>query len=128
MCNVKLTANGVEIDPSRWEHAGGMKGEFEVPFSGIAKVSTSDDPVSLVHGVKSGVGLPKTKIGTWHTHDGEEYFCIRDNGPAVVLDLKPGQKMARVVVTVADPSGLAARIQAAAAAPGSPDEAGDAPS
>lgn len=128
MCDVKLTSNGVEIDPSRWEHIGGMEGEFVVPFAGIAQVSTSDDPVSLVHGVKMGVGLPKTKIGTWHTDAREDYFCIRDNGAAVVLDLKPGQKLARVVVTVSDPSGLAARIRAAVAASGAPDEAGTTPS
>lgn len=119
MCTVELESDGVKFDPSRWEHAGGMKGEFVVPLADIADVSTSDDPDSLVRGEKTGVGLPKTKIGTWH-HDGvEDYYCIRDNGPALVLDLKPGQKLVRVVVTVDDPAGLVAKIQAAMAAPSS---------
>ena len=128
MCDVELTSDGVEVDPSRWEHAGGMQGKFVVPWAGIATVSTSDDPVSLVHGVKTGVGLPKTKIGTWHNDEGEEYCCIRDNGPAVVLDLKPGQKLVRVVATVGDPSGLAGKIKAAVAAHAAPGEAGPTPS
>lgn len=113
MCDVEITTDGVEVDPSRWEHAGGMQGEFVIPFTGIAKVSTSDDPDSLVRGVKSGVGLPKTKIGKWHHDGGEDYYCIRDNGPALVLDLKPEQKLMRVVVTVKDPAAAAAKIQAA---------------
>jgi hypothetical protein len=122
MCDVELTSDGVEINPSRWEHAGGMQGTFVVPLAGIAKVSTSDDPVSLVHGLKAGVGLPKTKIGQWRNDDGEDYFCIRDNGPAVVLDLKPEQKFNRVAVTVEDPSGLAAKLQAAVAAQAAPEQ------
>lgn len=113
MCDLELTPEGVEVDPSRWEHVGGMQGTFVVPLTDIVKVSTSDDPDSLVRGVKTGVGTPKTKIGKWHHDGGEDYYCIRDNGPAVVLDLKPDQKLARVVVSVEDPTGLATKIQAA---------------
>lgn len=127
MCDVRLTSDGVEFDPSRWEHVGGMQGNFTVPMTGIAEVSTSDDPDSLVRGAKTGVGLPKTKIGEWHHDGGEDYYCIRDNGPAVVLDLKPEQKFIRVVATVEDPAGMAAKIQAAMAGQGASEDA-DSPS
>lgn len=92
-----------------------MTGAFTVPLSAIAQVAASDDPLSLVHGVKVGVGLPKTKIGTWHYDEGEDYVCIRDARPAVVLTLAPGQRFAKVVVSVHNPTELAAKIQAAVA-------------
>ena len=112
MCDVTLVTDGVKITPSGWEHTGGLTGEFLVALTDIAQVSTNDDPTALVHGLKAGVGLPKTKIGTWH-HDGvEDYFCVHHDGPAIVLDLVPGRTYARVVVTVEDPAGLAAKIQA----------------
>lgn len=116
MCNVELSPDEVRIIPSRWEHTGGLQGKFEVPIAGIAEISTSYDPVKLVRGIRVGVGLPKTRIGKWYHGSGRDYLCIRHNGPAVVLDLVPGQKFLRVVVTVADPEGLAAQIQDAVAA------------
>lgn len=122
MCNVIVLTDSVQIKPDALEHAGGLSSEFEVALADIAKVSTSDDPTSLVHGVKVGVGLPKTKIGTWH-HDGvEDYFCVHHDGRAVVLDLSPGHRYARVVVTVQNPDDLVVQIQAAMAA--GPDAAG----
>jgi ferredoxin len=117
-----LLTDSVQIKPNAMEHTGGLNGEFQVAFADISKVSTSDDPTSLVRGVKVGVGLPKTKIGTWH-HDGvEDYFCVHHDGPAVVLELSPGHTYAKVVVTVENPDDLVAQIQAAMSA--GPDAAG----
>lgn len=113
MCDVVVGSDGVRIAPTTWERTEGRAGEFLVAFSDIAQVSVSDDPTSLVHGLKEGVGLPKTKIGTWH-HDGVvDYFCVHRGGPAVVLELSPGHTYARAVVTVDDPSGMADQIRSA---------------
>lgn len=120
MCDVEVSAEGVRINPRGWEHAGGMTGDFVVELSAIAAVSTSDDPLSLVHGMKVGVGLPKTKIGTWR-HDGvADYICVRDGGAAVVIKLVAGQRFATVVVTVPDPDRTAADIRGAMPAQAGP--------
>lgn len=123
MCDVVVSDDGVHIDPTGWEHTGGMVGPFVVAFDGIDKVSTNDNPIDLVHGLKVGVGLPNTRIGTWR-HDGiEDYFCIHKDGPAVALRLKAGQRFGQVVVTVDDPTQVTAQIQAHLDAAGSPNEA-----
>lgn len=111
MCDVSVANDGVHIDPTGWEHTGGMTGPFTVAFDAIESVSENDNPVSLVHGLKAGVGLPQTKIGTWH-HDGiEDYFCIHRDGPAIVLKLTPEHRFGQVVVTVDAPEQLRVQIQ-----------------
>ncbi len=111
MCDVNIVPGGVQVKPSGWEHAGGLTGEFVMAFSDIVEVSATDDPTSLVHGFRVGVGLPKTKIGTWR-HDGvQDYFCVHHNDPAIVIELAPGHTYAKVVVTVDMPDDLAAEIQ-----------------
>ena len=114
MCDVSIDDGDVVVAPSGLEHTGGLVGPFRVALADIVEVHTNDDPASLVSGLKVGVGLPKTKIGTWH-HDGvEDYFCVHHDGPAIVLDLKPGATYARVVVSVPDPESVAERIRVAA--------------
>lgn len=112
MCEVSVAGDGVHIDPTGWEHTGGITGPFVVRFEAIGTVSVSDHPVGLVHGLKAGIGLPKTKIGTWH-HDGiEDYFCVHKDGPALVLELTPGNRFGQVAVTVPEPAQMQAEVQA----------------
>ncbi len=112
MCDVVVADDGVHIDPTAWEHTGGRVGPFVLVYADIAAVTTSEDPITLVHGVKEGVGLPKTKIGTWHHDDIEDYFCVHKDGPAVVLELTAGQRYGQVVVTVDDPAAVVTQIRA----------------
>ena len=124
MCEVSVADDGVHIDPTGWEHTGGITGPFVVPFNEIGAVSVNDHPVGLVHGIKTGVGLPKTKIGTWH-HDGiEDYFCVHKDGPALVLALTPEHRFGQVVVTVLDPTKMQTEIQAHLGKPSNADDNG----
>ena len=115
MCTLEIQETGVQVKPGGMERAEGFVGEFLVEFAAIASVSVQDDPASLAEGLKSGVGLPNTKVGTWRHDDVEDYFCVHRDGPAIMLELQPGHKYARVVVTVEHPQDVAAQIQQAVA-------------
>lgn len=113
VAEVSVAPAGVVIEPSNWERAGGLVGRFVVGFERIADVSTSAAPLDLVEGWRMGVGLPRTRIGTWR-HDGvKDYLCIRDGRPALVLTCTPEADYARVIVTVPDPDALAEQVRAA---------------
>jgi len=115
MVAVKVEGARLVIEPSRWEAAGGLIGNFSVPLAEVTKVETTDEPLSFVHGLRVGVGLPKTRIGSWY-HDGvKDYIGIRDGRPAVVVTLMSSSRFSKLVISVADPATTATQIRSHAA-------------
>ena len=64
-----------------------------------------------------GTGMPTVLyLGNWWHRGGWDFLAIQPRKPAVRVDLSPGERYSRLLVTVRDPHRTAAEIEAARAA------------
>jgi len=104
--------------PSGWARLALLAG-LDVPVAHITEVVVVDRPIAAIRGWRTGIGLPRLRMGTWR-HDGvKDYVAVRSDRAGVVLTLR-AEQYERAIVSVPDPAGLAAAIAAAQAAPGAP--------
>jgi len=103
------------------EKAEGFHGDIRVPLASVRQVRA--EPTAWhgdsLRGLRApGTGLPNVvMVGTRRGDFGKDFAAVHGTGPAVVVDLA-GAEYHRLVATIRDAKGVAARLRAAAEAAG----------
>ncbi|MEI6362671.1 MAG: hypothetical protein WCP95_11100 [Actinomycetes bacterium] len=94
--------------PTGFDRAS-LLGSIDIPVEHVTDVEVVERPGDAITGWREGIGLPHLRMGTWH-HDGaKDYVAVNTQVPGVVVTLRE-EEFARLVVSAADPSGLARQI------------------
>ena len=103
---------------SGFEKLGALRGDVRLPLSSITDVGVEAESGQARRGLRApGTGMPTVLyLGNWWHRGGWDFLAIQPRKPAVRVDLSPGERYARLLVTVRDPHRAVAEIGAARAA------------
>jgi hypothetical protein len=102
----------VVVRLSPLEKLAALRGNVRLPVTLVRAASVEPDPWVALRGVRSpGTGWPGViAYGTRRFRGGKDFAAVLGHRPAVRLELDPQSPFSRVVVSVADPEGAAARV------------------
>jgi len=94
---------------------GAFSGPIRVPLASVSAVGVETDPWAALRGIRApGTGIPGViAYGTRRYAGGRDFALVRGRARAVRVDLDPGARYGRLLVTVPDPPATADRIEAA---------------
>jgi hypothetical protein len=113
MATIRISGGDLIVRLSHLEKAGAMRGDVRVPVSAVRTVRVSDDAWSELEGMRApGTGWPGViALGTRRGGGGKQFAAIYRHRRSIVIDLE-GTDFARLIVSLNDPDGVAARIRA----------------
>jgi hypothetical protein len=116
MANLMVDGADVVVRLSGLEKLAAFRGDVRVPVASVSAVAVEPSPWSALRGIRSpGTGWPGViAYGVRRYRGGRDFAAVLGKRPAVRLELDPPSPFARVVVTVADPEGVVARVRSAA--------------
>lgn len=98
-----------------WERLAAMRREIRVPLTAVRGVCADPDPWSALRGTRvEGTGIPGVAVyGVRRmTGDRPDFAAIHGRGTAVRVELTPGARYGRLLVSVADPEATVAAVRA----------------
>jgi len=114
MATFSMQGSYLDLEFSRLERVGGLRRGARVPLDQVATVYVSEDPWSILSGMRVGTGIPYVAvIGTMVRSGPNDVVCVRGRKPAVVVELREGAQYQRLIATVEDPEEVAATIERA---------------
>jgi hypothetical protein len=115
--DVRLTETHVNIELTPFEKVASLRGDLRIPLKDIAAVEVDRRPFDSLRGrLLRGLRVPRRRyVATSGLGRGRLFWAIDPRWPALKLTLENG-RFSEVRATVADPEGLARRIDAARAA------------
>jgi hypothetical protein len=107
--SIHVADGRLRIDaPTGFDRAS-LLGALDIPLENVVSVEEVDKPGDSITGLREGIGLPHLRMGTWR-HDGvKDYVAVSTDTPGLVITLRH-EEFARLIVSVADPAGLAATL------------------
>jgi hypothetical protein len=97
------------------EKVAANRGDIRVPLTQVVAVAVEERPWNALRGIRApGTGLPGviaygTRLGTGGPPD---FAALHGRGPAVRIELCPGARYGRLLVTVPDAPTTAAAVHA----------------
>lgn len=118
MAELVIEGSDLVVRLSRFEKVGALRGDVRVPLSSISDVGVAAESGRARRGLRApGTGLPSVLyLGNWWHRGGWDFLAIQPRKPAVRVDLTPGGRYVRLLVTVPDPERTAAKIESARSA------------
>ena len=112
-----ISASALRVSLSGWDKVFAAKGQVEVPLSHVRGAAVRPrEEARKESGVlrTPGTSLPgKVREGTFRSASGDrQFWAVRRADRVLVIDLQD-EPYSRIVLEVADPEAVAARIQAA---------------
>ncbi|MHA6793235.1 hypothetical protein ACVGVM_06900 [Pseudonocardia bannensis] len=111
MPTAHVTSDKLEVTFSRGEKIAGLIRDVHVPLSAVRDAVVVPDGFAAARGVRApGLAIPGVrKIGTWRRHGEKALVAVRRGEPAVRISLS-GERYDTLLLGVADPAGLVARL------------------
>jgi hypothetical protein len=97
------------------ERLAAMRREVRVPLGSVRSICADPDPWSALRGFRApGTGIPGViAYGVRRlTGSAPDFAAVHGRGPAVRVDLAPGARFSRLVITVADARSTVAAVRA----------------
>ena len=115
MAELLVEGSDLVVRLTGFEKVGALRGNVRVPLSSITDVGIEAESGRARRGLRApGTGMPTVLyLGNWWHRGGRDFLAIEPRKPAVRIDLSPGGRYVRLLVTVRDPHGTAADIEAA---------------
>ena len=100
MAQLLSTEAGLTLRLSRWEKAGALHGDLQVPWSQVASVSHVEDLWRELRGMRApGTGIPEViMLGTTRGRGWKDFCAVYRHRPGSVVVLREGP-FARWLVT-----------------------------
>jgi hypothetical protein len=109
MATLKLEGDEVVVELSTMEKLGALMGSVRVPRASVTGARITEDPYRELRGIRVGTGLPYVIVlGRMMFAGGQDFVAIYRTLPTAVIDLAPGQRFARLLVSSPDPTVVAA--------------------
>ncbi len=105
MATLEVQRDELVVSLSPLERLAAFRREVRVPLSTLEAVAADPDPWSALRGMRApGTGIPGVvAYGVRRmTGSAPDFAAVHGRGPAVRVELAPGARFARLVVTVAD--------------------------
>lgn len=100
MATVRVDGSELVVELSAIEKMGALSGDVRLPLSRIASVRMVDKAYSELRGLRVGTGLPFVVVlGRMFHRGGRDFVAVYGTGRALAIDLAPGERFARIVVT-----------------------------
>jgi hypothetical protein len=118
MVNVVVEGDRVRFEVEGWDQLWALKSQLEIPLAHIQAVRADPEPA---RGWWHGIRLPGTQIpglltaGSFYQSGGFVFYDVHDPERTVVIELDH-EHYQRLVIEVADPADVVARIRSAIAA------------
>jgi hypothetical protein len=111
MAAIRISGGDLIVKLSHLEKAGAMRGDVRVPVSAVRTVRVTDDAWSELEGIRApGTGWPGViALGT-RRGGGKQFAAVYRHRRSIVIDLE-GADFTRLIVSLNDPDGVAARIR-----------------
>ncbi len=116
MAEVRIVDGRLRVRFGRWERVFAVRGDLDVPVTAIHSVRAVDNAYAEVRGMLApGTGFPgRIALGTWRGRGRRDVVAIYGSRPAgVVIELEPGHRVDRVIVSTPNAESLAEEIRAA---------------
>ena len=121
MATLKLEGDEVVVELSTMEKVGALLGDVRVPRASVTGARITEDPYRELRGLRVGTGIPYVIVlGRMVFGGGQDFVAIYRTLPTAVIDLAPGQRFARLLVSSPDPAVVAALASPQASPPASP--------
>ena len=118
MVHVSIEGDRVRFEVEGWDKLWSLKSQLEIPLLHVVDARVDPEPArGWWHGIKlPGTNLPGViTAGTFYQLDGAVFFDVHDPERTIVIDLEH-EHYTRLVLEVADPEGVVAKIRAAVVA------------
>jgi hypothetical protein len=118
MVDVSIREDRVRFEVEGWDKFWALKSQLEIPIAHIRAARVDPEPA---RGWWHGFRLPGTQIpgiltaGTFYQSDGFVFYDVHDPERTVVIDLDH-EHYKRLVIEVADPADVVARLHSVIAA------------
>ena len=115
MVEVSIEGDRVHFDVQGWDKLWALKSHLDIPLAHVLEVRVDPEPA---RGWWHGLRLPGTQIpglitaGTFYQSGGAVFYDVHDPDNTIVLELDH-EHYKRLVVEVADPHAVVARVLAA---------------
>ncbi|MDQ8043419.1 MAG: hypothetical protein AAGC46_02150 [Solirubrobacteraceae bacterium] len=90
MAEITIRGDHLHVGLTRWERVFGLLHETDVPLENVAGVEALPDPITEVHGLKAGTGLPNLKLGTWRRPGHTTLAAVRRGQPGLKVTVSGG--------------------------------------
>jgi hypothetical protein len=117
MVNVVVEGDRVRFEVEGWDQLWALKSQLEIPLAHIQAVRADPEPA---RGWWHGIRLPGTQIpglltaGSFYQSGGFVFYDVHDPERTVVIELDH-EHYQRLVIEVADPADVVARLRSAIA-------------
>lgn len=117
MVDVSIHNDRVRFEVDGWDKLWALKSQLEIPIAHIRGVRADPEPA---RGWWHGLRLPGTQVpgiltaGSFYQADGFVFYDVHDPERTVVIDLDH-EHYHRLVIEVADPADVVARLRSAIA-------------
>ena len=117
MVNVVVEGDRVRFEVEGWDRLWALKSQLEIPLAHIQAVRADPEPA---RGWWHGIRLPGTQIpglltaGSFYQSGGFVFYDVHDPERTVVIELDH-EHYQRLVIEVADPADVVARLRSAIA-------------
>ena len=116
MADVVVRESQLVVHLSPLEKLAAFHGDVAVPLDFVRDAEVEPEPWQALRGVRApGTGLPGViAYGIRRFRGGTDFAAIVGRRPAVRIELDPASGFGRLLVTVSDPSTVAATVRRAA--------------
>ncbi len=109
MATLKLDGDDLVVELSPLEQVGAITTGVRIPRSSVTAARLTDDPYAELRGLRVGTGIPYVIVlGRMVFPGGKDFVAIYGTRRTAVIDLAPGSRYARLLVSSPDESVVAA--------------------
>lgn len=115
MASLVIDRDELVVRLSALEQLAASRGNLHVPLCSVRSVSAEQCPYDALRGIRApGTGVPRCLAYGVRllTGDRPDFAALHGTGPAVRVELSPDAAFGRLLVTVDDPVGAVAALQA----------------
>jgi hypothetical protein len=109
MAQLKLDGEDLVVELGPLEQVGALLTGVRVPRSSVTGARLTDDPYAELRGLRVGTGFPYVIVlGRMIFSGGTDFVAIYGTRRTAVIDLAPGSRFARLLVSSPDEAVVAA--------------------
>lgn len=104
MANLAIDGPDLVVTLSPIEKLGALSRGPRVAVSRIARVRQTDEPYRELRGLRVGTGIPYVIVlGRMVYPGGKDFVAIYGRRPTTIVELVPGERYRRIMISNADP-------------------------